>query len=117
MSQAFYAALIGVACATAAVAWIVWDIGAAASVLLGGALALINARWMAASVNLAVGNGEKSIPQVLTRFIGRLLLILVVLSAIIHTSFLSVLGVFAGLSAGAAAALADGFRQLVLRRR
>ncbi len=86
----------------------------AASVLVGGLVSLINARWMAAGIKLATGKeGRRQVPSVMVGFIGRLVLICGVLFAIIRTSFLSVVGFVGGFSIGILAALVEEFRHFV----
>ena len=89
----------------------------AASVLAGGLLSLINARWMAAGINLVTAKeGRQQVSSVMVGFIGRLVLIFGVLFAIIRTSFLSVVGFVGGFSVGILAALVEEFRHFVRKR-
>lgn len=73
------------------------------SVAAGGAVAWLNFHWMSTDIarvlNLSGGNHqERRSPPSIGRYVGRLLLILAFLFAIIHFSFLSLIGAFAGLS-------------------
>ncbi|HSR51156.1 MAG TPA: ATP synthase subunit I [Acidobacteriota bacterium] len=98
--------------ATLAACWR-YGIVMAASVALGGGMAWINARWMRAGLDAVTApEGREKAGRMTTLFVGRLLLIFLVLSVIILTSFLSVLGVIAGLSLGVVAALIDEARQI-----
>ena len=91
-----------------------WGWLMAASTLLGGALGMVNARWMWAGVEAVTSpQGQHQVSSVTTRFIGRLVLIFLVLFAIIHTSFLSLPGVVAGFSTGVGAAMVQEFRRII----
>jgi hypothetical protein len=69
------------------------------SVLLGGALATVNFRWMAAGVDRVLGQANQAgAGGTVFKYIARLVLIFVAFFAIIQSSFLSVLGALAGLS-------------------
>jgi len=71
----------------------------ALSIVIGGMLAFLNIRWMTAGVDRLLGRADKGgAPGLAARFVARLLLIFLVLFAMIHSSFFSVLGVLAGLS-------------------
>lgn len=73
--------------------------GAAASVLIGGALAALNFKWMAAGVDRALGAAAAgSAVTTVLKYVLRLLLIMLGLFAMIHVPFLSLLGGVAGLS-------------------
>ncbi len=61
--------------------------------------------------------GPSDASRVITRFLGRLVLIFIFLFAIIHTSFLDVLGVVTGLSIGVLSAVIEEFRQIVWKRK
>lgn len=78
----------------------------AASVLAGGLLSLLNARWMASGINrVTAKQGSQNVSGVMVGFIGRLVLIFGASFAIIRTSFLSVVGFLAGFSVVILAAL------------
>jgi hypothetical protein len=71
----------------------------ALSVLIGGLLAVINFHWMATGVDAVLRRADSPrVTATVAKYIARLLLIFVVFFAIIHSSFLSVLGALAGLS-------------------
>ena len=82
---------------------IFWDWGGALSILIGGVLALLNFRWMAGAVDqilrIGIVAGEQiRVGRFLAGYLGRLILILVGLFAIINFSFLSLFGALMGLS-------------------
>jgi hypothetical protein len=98
----------------------VWSWEGALSILIGGVLALLNFRWMAGAVDqiLSVGNiaGEQiRVGRFLVSYLGRLILILVGLFAIIKLSFLSLLGALMGLSVFVLAGFLEAIL-LMLRR-
>jgi hypothetical protein len=69
------------------------------SVLIGGLLAVINFHWMSAGVDALLKQvGSPRIGPTVAQYIARLLLIFLAFFAIIHSSFLSILGALAGLS-------------------
>ncbi|RPJ58231.1 MAG: hypothetical protein EHM23_18100 [Acidobacteria bacterium] len=71
----------------------------ALSVLIGGLLAVVNFHWMSAGVDALLKRAEKPrITATVAKYIARLVLIFLTFFAIIHSSFLSVLGALAGLS-------------------
>jgi len=71
----------------------------ALSVLIGGLLAVINFHWMSAGVDALFRRAESAaVTATVVKYIARLLLIFVAFFAIIHSSFLSVLGALAGVS-------------------
>lgn len=80
-------------------AWLFWGWGEALSVTAGGLLAYLNFSWLTAAVDRVLGleTGRKA-ALVLAGFVGRLLLILGGLFAIIHFSFMSLYGALLGLS-------------------
>lgn len=103
----------GLALAAALAGWWRYGIVMAASIALGGAMAWLNARWMRAGLDAVLTpRGRERAGRTALLFAARLGLIFLVLSVIILTSFLSVLGVIAGLSLGVLAALIDEFRQI-----
>jgi hypothetical protein len=74
-----------------------WAMGL--SILLGGALSFLSMHWLTATVDrLLLNQGTQGIPSALLRYLGRLVLILAVFFAMIHSSFLDVLGTLLGLS-------------------
>lgn len=84
----------------------------AVSVLVGSGLALINFRWMLGGVD-ALLYGKKlkrRAAVVIAKYLGRLLLIIVVLFAIIQTSYLSPVGVVVGLSIVVLSGFLEAFR-------
>lgn len=94
-----------------------WGWAVALSVLLGGALALVNFRWMELGVDAALkGSREAGAGGVFLRFLARLVLILGTFFVIIHTSFLSVLGALAGLSVFVLAGILEAIIVLVERK-
>ena len=71
----------------------------AVSILIGGALSILNFQWLVSGVDRVIyGDLRKGILSAVLKYVGRLVLILVVLFVMIHTSFLSVLGALLGLS-------------------
>jgi hypothetical protein len=76
-----------------------WRPGGAASVFIGGILALINFNWMKAGIDRALGRlNRPKTGWILIGYVGRFALILLGLFAIIHFSFLSLYGALLGLS-------------------
>jgi hypothetical protein len=74
-----------------------WAMGL--SILLGGALSFLSMHWLTATVDrLLLKQGREGIPSAILRYVGRLVLILAVFFAMIHSSFLDVLGTLLGLS-------------------
>ena len=71
----------------------------ALSVLIGGLLTVINFHWMSAGVDALFKQAESArVTVTVVKYLARLLLIFLAFFAIIHSSFLSVLGALAGLS-------------------
>ncbi|MFB3903638.1 MAG: ATP synthase subunit I [Acidobacteriota bacterium] len=69
------------------------------SVLIGGLLAVVNFHWMSAGVDALLKRAATaSVRATVAKYLARLVLIFLTLFAIIHSSFLSVLGAVAGLS-------------------
>lgn len=86
------------------------------SILLGGLLGLVHFHWTAVEVDRllrgeGIGGGKAAI-----RYILRLLLIFGGLFAIIHLSFLSLIGALLGLSVFVLSGLVEAFLQLFGRR-
>jgi hypothetical protein len=76
-----------------------FGVGVGLSVVLGGFLAIVNFHWMTAGVDTVLGQADKGrIGGTVFKYIARLVLIFVTFFAMIHSSFLSVLGALAGLS-------------------
>lgn len=96
--NALWILLILTAAATAFFGWF-----EGLSVAAGGAVARLNFHWMSADIGRILSVSEaneqgRQRPPSIGRYVGRLLLILAFLFAIIHFSFLSLIGAFAGLS-------------------
>jgi hypothetical protein len=92
----------------------VWGWTMALSIALGGGIALLNFLLMKAGIGRVLeGAGGRSSAWILVGFIGRLLLILVGLFAIIHISFLSLYGALGGLSIFVLAGLLEAFKLLM----
>jgi hypothetical protein len=69
------------------------------SVLLGGAVATVNFRWMQGGVErVLLKPGQIGTKRVLIKYVGRLVLLFGAVFAIIHFSFLSIYGALLGLS-------------------
>jgi len=78
---------------------IFFGLGAGLSVLLGGLLAVVNFHWMSAGVDRLLKRAETArVTGTVGKYLARLVLIFLTFFAIIHSSFLSVLGVLVGLS-------------------
>lgn len=90
--------------------------GAAVSVALGGFLAWLNFRWLKIGVD-AILTRQKAPPisSIMTRFLGRLILISVGLFAIIQLSFLSLIGAVLGLSIFVLTGIFEAIYQLIHR--
>ncbi|UCF37525.1 MAG: ATP synthase subunit I [Acidobacteriota bacterium] len=89
------ALLLVMACVTL----VLWGFGFAASVLIGGAFAIINFRWMKLGVDRMLGSGQSpATSSVMVKFLLRIVLILVGLFVMIHFSFFSLYGAVLGLS-------------------
>ena len=73
--------------------------GMAVSVAIGGVLSLLNLHWMVAGVDRVIyGDSGKGAGWVILQYVARLLLIFITFFAIIHISFLSLMGALLGLS-------------------
>jgi hypothetical protein len=99
-----------------------WSLGGALSIFVGGLLALLNLHWLTLSVDriLGVGRGaetEISQSRLLAGYLGRLILILVGLFAIINFSFLSLLGALLGFSVVVAAGFLEALLLVLGRQR
>ncbi len=98
MTRIYRNAVILLICSTLA-GLIIFDWQVAASILLGGLLAFLNLHWLTAGVDLLLKTGDKRrVGPVVAKYLARLVLIFAILFAIIHFSFLSVLGALLGLS-------------------
>ena len=76
-----------------------WGWRMAVSVLFGGGLACLNFHWLKLAVDgVLTGKSEHSPTVLVMGFLGRLLLILVGLFAIIQLSFLSLYGALGGMA-------------------
>ena len=90
------------------------DPGVAVSILIGGLLALLNHRWMVAGIDAVLGTPTPAKrKQAMLKYLLRLLLILGTLFAMIHFSFLSLLGAIAGLSILVLAGMLEALIQLI----
>ncbi len=88
--------------------------GVAVSILIGGLLALLNHHWMVAGIDAVLGTPTPAKrQQAMLKYLLRLLLILGTLFAIIHFSFLSLLGAIAGLSILVLAGMLEALIQLI----
>ena len=85
----------------------------AASVLIGGLLAILNFRLMKSGIDRMLYPGEKKKDGLLIfGFIGRLLLILLCLFAMIQTAKFNLMGALAGLAIIVLAGMYEAFRHL-----
>ena len=117
MSSSFYktsAVLTALMCLGAVV---FFGVFIAISVAVGAILSLLNAHLMWTGLGALVEPGRSDASRIISRFVGRLVLIFIFLFAIIHTSFLDVLGVVTGLSIGVISTVIEEFRQIVWRRK
>lgn len=108
--NALWVLLILTAAATAFFGWF-----EGLSVAAGGAVARLNFHWMSADIGRILSVSEGNEPKrpglaSIWRYAGRLLLILAFLFAIIHFSFLSLIGALAGLSIY----VLSGFLEIIL---
>lgn len=86
------------------------------SVLAGGGLAVVNFLWLRRGVDAALsGPSKKGASAAAVGFLGRFVLILAGLFAIVQLSFLSLLWAVGGLSVFVLAGIEEAFR-LLLRR-
>ena len=93
-----------------------WGVGMAVSVALGGLLAFVNMSWMSAGVDrLLRVQGKSGNARYVWLFVLRLALISGTLFAIIHTSFMSLLGAVAGLSVPVVAGMLEALLLAVKR--
>ena len=98
-----------------------WTWGGALSILIGGVIALLNLRSLSRAVDQVLGVGMvkgKGVDtgRFLAGYLGRLLLILVGLFAMIYLSFLSLLGALMGFSIFVLAGFLEAILLLVRRR-
>ena len=99
------------------IALIFYGIWMAASVLSGGLLALVNFRLMKAGLDrMLYPGGKKRDALLIFGFIGRLLLILLCLFAMIQTAKFNLLGALAGLAIIVIAGMYEAFRLLLIRQ-
>lgn len=85
----------------------------AASILIGGLLALVNFRLMKSGIDrMLYPGGEKKDGLLIFGFIGRLLLILLCLFAMIQTAKFNLMGALAGLAIIIVAGMYEAFRHL-----
>ena len=88
--------------------------GTAVSILIGGLMALLNHRWMVAGIDAVLGTPTPARrKQAMLKYLLRLLLILSTLFAMIHFSFLSLLGGIAGLAILVLAGMLEALIQLI----
>ena len=81
----------------------------AASIAIGGLLSVVNFHWMVAGVDRVIYRDfSKGVRSALLKYVVRLLLIFGVFFAIIHTSFLSVMGALLGVSVYVLAGMLEG---------
>jgi hypothetical protein len=93
---------------------VVWGWAMALSIALGGGVALLNFLLMTAGIaRVLEGSRGRRPGWILAGFVGRLLLILGGLFAIIHISFLSLYGALGGLSIFVLAGLLEAFKLLM----
>jgi len=103
-------------------AYLFWTWGTALSVLIGGAISLLNLRWLSRAVDQILGLGmvegqRINLGRFLAGYLGRLLLILVGLFAMIYLSFLSLIGALMGFSIFVLAGCLEAILLLVRRQR
>lgn len=85
----------------------------AASILIGGLLALVNFRLMKSGIDrMLYPGGKKKDGLLIFGFIGRLLLILFCLFAMIQTAKFNLMGALAGLAIIVIAGMYEAFRHL-----
>lgn len=85
-----------------------WGWQMALSILIGSLLALLNFGWLVSGVEQAMDRGPgRGSGRAVVKYAARLLLIFLTFFAIIHTSFLSVLGALVGLSLFVAAGMLE----------
>ena len=85
----------------------------AASILIGGLLALVNFRLMKSGIDrMLYPGGEKRDGLLIFGFIGRLILILFCLFAMIQTAKFNLMGALAGLAIIVIAGMYEAFRHL-----
>lgn len=96
---------------------VIWGWQTALSILLGGGIACLNFHWLKLAVDRALTGHSRHSPTVLiTGFVGRLLLILVGLFAIIQLSFLSLLGALGGMAVFVVAGFLEAILLLVRKQ-
>ncbi len=112
--------IVGVACAVAAIWPMGWPL--AVGVVIGTALAWINFRWLAASVN-AIGErivrakSEERGAAVIARGVGRIFLIALVAYVIFSCSVRGLVGFLAGLAMPVAALMCEAVYEFVASNR
>ena len=88
----------------------------ASSILIGGLLALVNFRLMKAGIDRMIyPGGKKRDGLLIFGFIGRLLLILLCLFAMIQTAKFNLIGAVAGLAIIVVAGMCEAVRHLLKR--
>jgi hypothetical protein len=93
---------------------LVWPWRVTAGLLLGGALALFNFHWLASSVRAVFGAlDEGTVPKLgAARYVLRYFVVAGLVFAAYWLDAVSLVAVLVGMCSFAAAALAEGFRQL-----
>lgn len=118
MTPDFYRTSLIVLVVVGAGAGIIFGWNMLASVVVGGLLSMLNAKWLAHIIDSALGRASTpKATSLALQFVLRLVLIFGVLFAIILTSFLSLLGVVAGLSICVVSAGIEEFRAVALKGR
>ena len=93
--------------------FILYGLWMAASVLIGGLLAIVNFRLMKSGIDrMLYPGGKKKDGILIFGFIGRLLLILLCLFAMIQTAKFNLMGALAGLAIIVLAGMYEAFRHL-----
>ncbi len=93
--------------------FILYGLWMAASVLIGGLLAILNFRLMKSGIDrMLYPGGKKKDGILIFGFIGRLLLILLCLFAMIQTAKFNLMGALAGLAIIVLAGMYEAFRHL-----
>ncbi len=88
--------------------------GVSVSILIGGLLALLNHHWMVAGIDAVLGTPtSQKRGLAMLKYVLRLILILGTLFAMIHFSFLSLLGAIVGLSILVLAGMLEALIRLV----
>ncbi len=106
--------ILGISLVSALALYGIWM---AASVLIGGVLAFINFRLMKAGLDrMLYPGGKKRDGLLIFGYIGRLLLILLCLFAMIQTAKFNLIGALAGLAIIVIAGMYEAFRHLFIKQ-